>query len=56
MRPRWWVTLLTVIVIALALLVSVTPIVRFAYRSPSLHVAVETAAALISLLAAQLMY
>jgi signal transduction histidine kinase len=41
---------------AFTLLVSVTSFVRFAYRSPSLHVAVETAAALISLLAAQLMY
>ena len=56
MRPRFWLTLLTVAAIALTLLVSVTSVVRFAYRSPSLHVGVETAAALISLLAAQLMY
>jgi hypothetical protein len=36
--------------------VSVAAVIDFAYRSPSGHVAVETAAALISLLAAQLMY
>ena len=42
--------------VAFTLIVSVTSIVSFAYRSPSLHVAVETAAALISLLAAQLIY
>ncbi|MDP9293903.1 MAG: histidine kinase, partial [Actinomycetota bacterium] len=38
------------------LLVSVTSVVEFAYRSPALHVATETAAALISLVAAQLIY
>ena len=38
------------------LLVSVTSLVEFAYREPALHVAVETAAALISLVAAQLLY
>ena len=42
--------------VAFTLIVSVTSIVSFAYRSPSLHVAVETAAALISTLAAQLIY
>ena len=41
---------------ALTLLVSVGSIVPFAVRNPGLHVAVETAAALISLVAAQLMY
>ncbi len=56
MRPRWWLVLVVVLATAFTLLVSVTSIVSFAYRSPSLHVAVETAAALISLLAAQLMY
>jgi len=38
------------------LLVSVSPVLSFAYRNPALHVAVETAAALISLLAAQLVW
>jgi signal transduction histidine kinase len=38
------------------LLVSVTSLVEFAYRKPALHVALETAAALISLIAAQLIY
>src|SRR3954454_16272677 len=55
MRPRTWLTLASVGAIALTD-VSVTGVVDFAYRSPALHVAVETAAALISLLAAQLMY
>ncbi|MEY2513678.1 MAG: hypothetical protein QOJ89_1036 [bacterium] len=56
MRPRGWLLLVVVVASAFTLLVSVTSAVSFAYRSPSLHVAVETAAALISLLAAQLMY
>ena len=56
MRPRWWLAGVAAGAIAFTLLVSVTSIISFAYRSPSLHVAVETAAALISLLAAQLMY
>jgi signal transduction histidine kinase len=38
------------------LLVSVTSVIALAYRSPALHVATETAAALISLVAAQLIY
>ena len=38
------------------LLVSVTSLIDFAYRNPALHVAVETAAALISIMAAQLTY
>ena len=37
-------------------LVSVSSAVSFAYRNPPLHVAVETAAALISLVAAQLVW
>ena len=53
---RHWVLLSVLAATALTLVVSVTSLVQFAYRSPSLHVAVETAAALISLLAAQLMY
>ena len=38
------------------LLVSVTSLIHLAYRNPALHVAVETAAALISIVAAQLIY
>ncbi len=56
MRSRWWLTVVTLAALALTLLVSVTSVLHFAYRSPSLQVGVETAAALISLLAAQLMY
>ena len=56
MRPRWWLALVVVGAVLCTLLISVTSVVRFGYRSPSLHVAVETAAALISLVAAQLMY
>jgi signal transduction histidine kinase len=40
----------------LTLLVSVTSLIPFAFRNPALHVAVETAAALISIVAAQLIY
>ena len=56
MRVRGGMTIVVVGAVAFTLLVSVTSLVQFAYRSPSLHIAVETAAALISLLAAQLMY
>lgn len=56
MRPRGWVAGAVVGAAVFTLIVSVTSVVSFAYRSPSLHVAVETAAALISLLAAQLIY
>lgn len=56
MRPRWWLAGVIASATAFTLLVSVTSVVSFAYRSPSLHVAVETAAALISLVAAQLVY
>ena len=56
LRPFLWLLLIAVAAIVLTVLVSVTSAVHFAYRSPSLHVAVETAAALISLLAAQLVY
>ena len=38
------------------LLASVTPVLSFAYRNPALHVAMETAAAVISLVAAQLVW
>jgi signal transduction histidine kinase len=56
MHPRLWLVIVAILATAFTLLISVTPVVHFAYRSPSLHVAVETAAALISLLAAQQMY
>ena len=56
MRTRWWLALAIVSAAMLTLLVSVLGVIHFAYRSPSLHVAVETAAALIALLAAQLVY
>ena len=56
MGPRWWLLLVVNVAAILTLLISATSIVSFAYRSPSLRVAVETAAGLISLLAAQLMY
>jgi len=56
MRLRWWLLVVTLAALTLTSLVSVTSVVNFAYRKPSLHVAVETSAALISLLAAQLMY
>lgn len=56
MRPRWWLTGVVVGAVAFTLVVSVTSLVSFAYRSPQLHVAVETAAAVISLLAAQLIH
>jgi signal transduction histidine kinase len=38
------------------LLVNVTSVIPFAYRKPAMHVALETAAALISIVAAQLIY
>jgi signal transduction histidine kinase len=38
------------------LLVNVTSLIPFAYRKPAMHVALETAAALISIVAAQLIY
>lgn len=56
MRARWWLVLVVGCAIAFTLLVDATSLLRFAYSNPSLHVAVETAGALISLLAAQLMY
>lgn len=56
MRARTWFTLLTAAALTLTLLVSVASVGRFPYRNQSLHVSIETAAALISLLAAQLMY
>jgi signal transduction histidine kinase len=40
----------------LTVLITLTSAVRLDYRSPPLHVAVETTAALVSLLAAQMMY
>ncbi len=51
-----WVSLTAAASAAFTLLVIATPLFSFAYRSPELHVATETAAGLISLLAAQLAY
>jgi hypothetical protein len=42
--------------VALTLAVLLVPFLRFAWRSPLLHVAIETAAALVALLAAFLVY
>ncbi|HVL31791.1 MAG TPA: ATP-binding protein [Solirubrobacteraceae bacterium] len=56
MHARRWLAVVVAVSLAFTLLVSVTSVVHFAYRSASLHAAAETAAALISLLAAQLMY
>lgn len=56
MQRRLWLGLVVVAALAGTLLVSVTSLVSFAYRGPALHVALETAATLISLLAAQLTY
>ena len=50
------VILTAVLSACFTLAVSVASVINFAYRSPALHVAVETAAALISLLAAQLIF
>src|SRR5689334_11261778 len=46
----------TAVSAALTLAVLLVPVLRFAYRSPVLHVAIETAAALVALLAAFLVY
>jgi signal transduction histidine kinase len=51
---RAWTALIAVVAGLLTLLTSVTSAIDLAYESKSLHVAVETAAALISLLAGQL--
>ena len=51
-----WVVLTAVASACFTVLVSVTSTISFAYRSPALHIAVETAAGIISLLAALLIY
>jgi signal transduction histidine kinase len=51
---RAWTALIAVVAGLLTLLAAVTSVVDLAYESKSLHIAVETAAALISLLAGQL--
>ena len=56
MRLRLWLALVVIAGTALTLMISVGSTVHFAYRNPSLHVAVETTAALVSLLTAQLVY
>ncbi len=56
MTPRRSVLVVAALASLFTLLVSGTSAIRFAYRSESLQVAVETAAALISLFAALLIY
>lgn len=51
-----WVILTAVLSACFTLVVSVASVINFAYRSPALHVALETAAALIALVAAQLVF
>lgn len=55
-RPRWWLALVVFAATAFTLAISVGSVVSFAYSSASLHVAIETTAALVSLLTAQLVY
>lgn len=52
MRARAFASSLALAAVLATILVAVIPELRFAYRSPSLHVAIETAAALIASLAA----
>ena len=54
LRPRWIVTVLAGLATGLTIALSVLPFVRFAYRAPELHVAIETAAGVIGALAAAL--
>ena len=54
MSTRAWTAAVAAVAALLTLLASVTSVIDVAYESVPLHVAVETAAALISLLAAQL--
>jgi signal transduction histidine kinase len=58
LRPRLFVAAISLAAAFITLLVSVLPFVRFAYpyRSPSLHLVIETVAALIGLLAAYLVF
>jgi signal transduction histidine kinase len=51
-RARRWIGLAAAAALLFTVLVTLTSAVRFAYRSPSLHVATETVAALVSLIAA----
>lgn len=54
LRPAQFVAATASFGAALTLAVVALPFVRFAYRSPSLHVAIETSAALVALLASYL--
>jgi signal transduction histidine kinase len=56
MRPALITIVTAVAAAALTLAAGLTPWIEFAYRSPSLHVALEAAAAIISGLAAYLVY
>jgi signal transduction histidine kinase len=51
---RAWIAAVAAVAALLTLLAGVTSVIDVAYESPSLHIAIETAAALISLLAGQL--
>jgi signal transduction histidine kinase len=54
LRPRPIVAVLAVLAAALTVALTVLPFVRFAYRAPELHVAIESAAGVIGALAASL--
>jgi signal transduction histidine kinase len=56
LRVRTSIALTAGVAALFTVLVSVTSLIAFAYRNPELHVSVETAAALISVVAAQLIY
>lgn len=56
MRPRALAVIAIAIGVGLTTLVTYLPTVRFVYESPSMHVAIETAAVLIGFLAAVLVF
>ena len=55
-HPRWWLAVIATAVAAYALVVVLSPIGEERYQGTALHAAIETAAALMSLLAAHLLY
>jgi signal transduction histidine kinase len=56
LRPLFLTLLTAVLAGATTLLIGAVAVIDFAYRSPSLHVALETAVAVISVVAAHLVY
>ena len=56
LRPRTFTLLAAGVGALVTLVVTILPFVRFAYRSESLHIAIETTSALIAALAAYLIY